>query len=74
MHVEPLLIYAVWTAPDSLTASQRDRMIQLLDVLQEARGDDSCPAGQRIGQLIVEVRLVLSGLMSYNPKRWSTLR
>ncbi|EIE26965.1 hypothetical protein COCSUDRAFT_64738 [Coccomyxa subellipsoidea C-169] len=57
-----------------LAALWKDYVNALTGLLQEARGDDSCPAGQRIGQLIVEVRLVLSGLMSYNPKRWSTLR
>jgi hypothetical protein len=57
-----------------LVALWKDYVTALTRLLQEARGDASCPAGQRIEQLIGEMRLVLSGLMSANLKRWSTLR
>ncbi|BDA43047.1 hypothetical protein COCOBI_04-0570 [Coccomyxa sp. Obi] len=72
---EPLTLEHVKSLPYAeLAALWKDYVSTLTGLLQEARGDPASPAGQRIGELIGEVRMVVSCLMSSSTHRWSTLR
>lgn len=72
---ESLTLEHVKSLPHAeLAALWKDYVSALTGLLQEARGDPASPAGQRIGELIGEVRMVVSCLMSYSTHRWSTLR
>ncbi|CAL8468956.1 g8497 [Coccomyxa elongata] len=73
--VEALTLEHVKSLPHAeLAALWKDYVSALTGLLQEARGDPASPAGQRIGELIGEVRMVVSCLMSSSTHRWSTLR
>ncbi len=73
--VEPLTLEHVKSLPHAeLAALWKEYVSALTGLLQEARGDPASPAGQRIRELIGEVRMVVSCLMSSNTHRWSTLR
>ena len=55
-----------------LAALYTDYVEAMAELVQEARGDASCPAGMRAVQLTGELRLLVSSLMAV--KRWSLLR
>ncbi|BDA50678.1 hypothetical protein COCOBI_16-3540 [Coccomyxa sp. Obi] len=52
----------------------REYVAAMAPMLEEARAGMACPAGHRAVQLAGEVRLVVSSLMSANPRGWSMLR
>jgi hypothetical protein len=52
----------------------REYVAVLATALVEADGQEGCLAGQRVAELIEEVRLVLTCLMAANPTRMHSLR
>lgn len=52
----------------------KEYVAALATLLVEVDGQEACPAGQRLGELIEELRLVVTCLMSSNPTRMHSLR
>ena len=46
----------------------------LATLLVEVHGQETCPAGQRVAELIEELRLVVTCLMTSNPTHMHSLR